>query len=412
MTRLAVLGGSAVSTPQLSSAVSGAGLIDLELALAGRSAEKLHLVAEACRRSADDRLEVTEHTDIEAALDGAELILCQVRIGGLEGRAFDERYPHEFEIPGEETVGPGGFSLAWRTLPALRGLFETCRRVAPGAVLLNLTNPAGMVHRLASRYLRTITMCDAPIVLAQKVAALVGADPPSATPHYVGLNHCGWITALEADGADVLPEALARSHELEQLTGVDADIIEAFGAVPNPYLRYLHHPERQLASQRERGRSRAEELVELEGEALGAFAEGADAATVAARRPAPWYAECVVPLVRAIALGESTRTIVDMTNDGMLPFLPDTATIEVSAEVVGGEVRPLPLSADLPPDARAILSAVAAFDVLATDAILAGDRTGCVRALATHPLVPSVDVARDLATRVEARFGPLEEGSP
>ena len=406
MIRLAVLGGSAVSTPQLAAAVAASGIDGLELALAGRSDPKLQLVAEACRRAGDGRVAVSASTELEAVLDGAALILCQVRIGGLEGRAFDERYPREFGIPGEETVGPGGFALAWRTLPVLRDLFETCRLAAPGAVLLNLTNPAGMVHRLASKHLQTVTMCDAPIVLARKVAALAGADSAAIVPGYTGLNHCGWITSLEVDGTDVLGAALAHPAELGRLTGVDADLIEAAGAIPNPYLRYLYHPERELAVQSERPSSRAEELLAFEAAALDAFAEGVDEDAVAARRPAPWYPECVVPLVRAFALGEPVRVIADVTNDGRLPFLPDEVTVEVPVEITGGTARSLPVR-ELPPDARAILQGVAAFDLLAADGILSGDRLTCVRGLAAHPLVRSVEVAHRLVERVEGRFGPL-----
>src|SRR5262245_21905628 len=145
VTRLAVLGGSAVSTPQLATALADEG-VSIHVALAGRAPEKLDLVAEAFRRAADGTLEVSAHTDPASALEGADLVLIQVRIGGLESRSFDERYARDLGIPGEETVGPGGFALAWRTLPALAELFEVCREVAPTASVVNLSNPAGMVH--------------------------------------------------------------------------------------------------------------------------------------------------------------------------------------------------------------------------------------------------------------------------
>ena len=407
MTRLAVLGGSAVSTPQLASALADAGLGSLHLALAGRSREKLDLVAEACRRAGNGTLVVSAHTEPASALEGADLVLLQVRIGGFEARAFDETYARDLRIPGEETVGPGGFALAWRTLPALGELLEVCGAVAPGAHLLNMTNPAAMVHRVASRHLRTITLCDAPVVLAQRLAALLGAEDQDAFPRYAGLNHCGWITGLEIEGRDELPAALEHLPELVELTGVDGDVIAALAAVPNPYLRYLYHPERQLRAQQERPETRAEELMAFEARALAAYsAAEPDVAVVGAWRPAPWYAVSVVPLARALAFGAPLTTIVNVTNSGLLAFLPEEATVEVAADVREGEVRPRTPDS-LPADARAILEGVAAFDLLATDSILGADRMGCVRALAAHPLVASIDVARELVDRVERRFGPL-----
>ena len=94
-----------------------------------------------------------------------------------------------------------------------------------------------------------------------------------------------------------------------------------------------------------------------------------------------------------------------------MSFLPEEVTVEVAADVVAGEVRPLEPD-PLPADAAVILHAIAAFDLLACDSILESDRIGCVRALASHPLVPSIDVARRLVDRVERRFGPLEGSRP
>jgi len=113
----------------------------------------------------------------------------------------------------------------------------------------------------------------------------------------------------------------------------------------------------------------------------------------------------VVPLIRG-RRGERVQTIVDIANRGLLPYLPRETTIEVSAEVRDGEVRPLP-SGRLPADAVAILVQIASYDELAIEAILSGDRDGCVRALSVHPLVRSVDVAAELVQRIERQFGPL-----
>jgi 6-phospho-beta-glucosidase len=409
VTRLAVLGGSAVATPQLAASVASAGIEDLEFALVGRSPRKLALVAGACRRAGGGSVVVSEHSEPTSALDGADVILCQVRIGGLQGRTFDEQYARDLGVPGEETVGPGGFALAWRTLPALRPLFDTCRAVAPGAVLLNLTNPAAMVHRLASRYLRTITLCDAPIVLGENVAAMVGADPGGTDLRYSGLNHCGWITGLGTAGDELLGAALERPVELERLTGIDAELTSATGAIPNPYLRYLYHPDRQLAAQTSRSRVRAEELEELEEAALSAYADAqSDLSAIASARPAPWYSKSVVPLLRALVSGQPLHTVANVTNGDTLPFLPAEATVEVAVEIDGGTVVPLPAD-PLAADLRAILASVAAFDVFAFDGILDNDMSTCVRALRAHPLVSSVDMARELLGRVKQQFGPPSE---
>src|SRR5262249_34307892 len=208
---------------------------------------------------------------------------------------------------------------------------------------------------------QTITLCDAPLVLAQRVAALIADEPREARPRYTGLNHCGWLTGLKIKGADALPAALERAPELAELTGVDADLIAATGAVPNPYLRYLYHPERQLRAQEERPRVRAQELEELETEALAAYANpDADLSALAARRAAPWYREAVVPVARALRTASPLETIVNVTNNGLVSFLPKEVAVEVAADVIEGEVRPREPDS-LPADAAAIVHAVAAY---------------------------------------------------
>ncbi len=125
--KLTVLGGSGASTPELLDAVAswpGAGPRPvLEVVLQGRNAAKLEVVAEACRQrvaGAGDGVVVSAETSLERALDGADFVLIQVRIGGLDARLFDETFPRDFGLPGEETMGPAasrtrcGRSRHWR----------------------------------------------------------------------------------------------------------------------------------------------------------------------------------------------------------------------------------------------------------------------------------------------------------
>ena len=79
-------------------------------------------------------------------------MLNQMRIGGLDARAHDETFPHALGFPGEETIGPGGFANALRTIPVVNWAMEIVSEVAPNAVVLNLTNPASIVHYAVDRY--------------------------------------------------------------------------------------------------------------------------------------------------------------------------------------------------------------------------------------------------------------------
>ena len=129
----------------------------LELVLQGRSAQKLALVAEACRAhlpGAASDIRVTTETSTERALEGAYFVLVQVRVGGLDARVFDETFPRAFGLPGEETMGPGGFADALRTVPAMVPIWDRIAAVSPDAFIINLTNPSGIVTQAATAHTR------------------------------------------------------------------------------------------------------------------------------------------------------------------------------------------------------------------------------------------------------------------
>jgi 6-phospho-beta-glucosidase len=406
MSTIVVLGGSSVSTPQFAEALAGwAGGREerTELVLVGRSRDKLETVTAACRRVLEhtlggNHIDVRWSADLDDGLAGAEVIVNQVRVGGLRARFFDERFPWRLGLPGEETMGPGGFSNAHRTLPVVRSLFERCRANAPGALVINLTNPAGMVHQVAERVVgldRVITLCDSPVTLGQKAVAAAGADATACQPIYTGMNHFGWLTSLRCGAQDLLPVALGKAEELAAGLGVEPSLLRWLGALTNPYLRYVYYPDRLLAAQEAKGIVRAEELLALEDEALHVYGDSAvDPREVAHKRQAGWYWLCVVPVLAAVLDGRPIVLPAGVSNRGHLPYLPDDVMVEVTARV--GDGPPVPLPPDpLPLDSQAHLVRNANYERLAVDALLEGDTDDQIRALALNPLVPSLDVARD-----------------
>src|SRR6185312_2318545 len=93
-----------------------------ELALFDIDADRLEIVGGLADRMLrrggwGGRLNVT--TSREDALDGADFVLIQLRVGGQAARLVDETLPNEFGTVGQETTGPGGFAKALRTVPVL-----------------------------------------------------------------------------------------------------------------------------------------------------------------------------------------------------------------------------------------------------------------------------------------------------
>jgi 6-phospho-beta-glucosidase len=327
-TKVVVWGGSAVATPEMVDVMSreacGAGSIDL--VLVGRTKKKLEVVGTLCQRIAERGaadLNVSFTTDMESAVVGADYVINQIRVGGMEGRAFDESFPRRFGIPGEETVGPGGFSYSLRTLPVVLDYCRLLEKLAPQAVLLNLTNPSSIVQYAVRRYtsVQVIGTCDSPVSLMEAIAQLLDVPLAELSFSYVGMHHFGWITRVLWEGQDMMPYVLERVEEISKLE-IDPKILQAIGAIPSPYLKYYFHPDRILAKTEGRA-TRAEQLIGVQAAMLEQY-EGwtsPEKPDTLVRRGAVWYRKIVVPVLLAMIKDLRKPLIVSVDNGSAIPWL-------------------------------------------------------------------------------------------
>src|SRR5712691_7554115 len=334
---LAVLGGSGVATPALVQA-----LLDwtghaqdrpaLRIILLGRSARKLAQVRAVCQRmvqGAQPTITIEASMDLRAALWRVDYVLNQVRVGGLEARAHDETFPRALGLPGEETIGPGGFANALRTIPVVNAALRIVSEVAPTAVVLNLTNPASIVQYAAARYAHSniISLCDSPITLGNDLAKLVEKPRSTIDIGYLGMNHLGWVVSMCDAEQDLMELALERIDRMAHL-GVDASYMRASRAIPIPYARYYLHPERIVAQQQ--GKTpRARQLQALEQELLTRYENmdeasngDASASEAVAKRGAVWYSAIIVPILDALVNNHASTWIVSVANQNLISWLP------------------------------------------------------------------------------------------
>jgi 6-phospho-beta-glucosidase len=414
LTTLAVLGGSGVGTPELFNALLNwpTGIEarpELRVVLLGRSAHKLErvgMVSQHIVRDAYPTIHVEVTTDWRAGLEGADYILNQVRVGGLEARAHDETFPHAHGIPGEETIGPGGFANALRTIPAVLEVLQIVSDVAPKAVLLNLTNPAGIVQYAAMQYTDThfISLCDSPITLCEKVIKLLDVQRVQVEITYLGMNHLGWIADIRDAEQSFMDLALAQIERLTFL-GVDSEYIRATRAIPIPYVRYYLHPGRTLAMQQGEV-PRARQLQALEQELLTDYEQtvsrtSSDVSSMVVRRGAVWYSAIVVPVLDALINDRGTTWVVNVANGQTIPWLSPETVIEVPARIDRTGAHALPVMAHLlAEELRSLLFSQAAYESLATSAIVELNRKKALRSLVAHPLVRSIEQAESVLSAV------------
>jgi 6-phospho-beta-glucosidase len=402
--KIAVVGGGSTYTPEL---VDGfARRMDRlpidELVLLDPDLERLELVAGLTRRMLErvgwrGKLVVT--ADRSAALDGADFVLFQLRVGGQAARMVDETLPHRFGILGQETTGPGGFAKALRTVPVILDLAEeTARRAAPGAWIVDFTNPVGIVTQaLLDSGARAIGLCNVAIGLQRRLAVQFGVEPERVALEHVGLNHLTWERAVFVDGVDRLPEMLdGDPSQAADEVGLPVELVTELRAIPSYYLRYYYCRDEVLAEQLA-GKSRAEQVMEIERDLLEIYRDETlnEKPKLLEQRGGAFYSEAAAQLIASLHSGTGDIQVVNVRNCGALPGLPDDAVVEIPARIDRDGAHPAPLAA-MAPEIRGLVQSVKAYEDLAVAAAIHGDRGIATKALLAHPLVGQYSVARPL----------------
>jgi len=405
--KLAVVGAGSTYTPEL---VSGLSRVDIdELWLHDIDRERLEVVGGLAARMLDRAgyRGVLEQTgDLDAAVEGADFVLIQIRVGGQEARLRDETVPLACGCIGQETTGAGGFAKAMRTVPVVLEIAERVRTLAaPDAWIVDFTNPVGIVTRaLLDDGYRAVGLCNVAIGFQRSFARRLGVEPERIVVDQVGLNHLTWVRAARLDGRDVLPELLAEhGDELADELELPPALLDELGAVPSYYLRYFYAHDQVLAEQLD-GRPRAARVAEIEAELLELYHDPAltEKPALLEQRGGAFYSEAAVGLVSSLLNGDGAVHEVDVRNGGTLAGLADDDVVEVPARVGRDGIEPLE-QAPLAPELLGLVQHVAAYERLTAQAAVTGDLELARKALLTHPLIGQYDVTNQLLERLLAR---------
>jgi len=394
--KLAVIGGGSTYTPEL---VAGLARererLDLrELILHDIDPERREVVGGLAGRMLDAAgydggLSVTD--DLDRALDGASFVLIQLRVGGQAARLTDETVPLACGCIGQETTGAGGLGKALRTVPVVLEIAERVRELAADdAWIVDFTNPVGIVMRsLLDAGHRAVGLCNVAIGTQRHVARMLDVEPERVLVDQVGLNHLTWVRAILVDGDDVLPDLLAERVD-ELAFDFPPSLLQRLGAIPSYYLRYFYlHDEILEKQQHEKPRATA--VAEIEAELLELYRDPSlnTKPALLERRGGAYYSEAATQLVAALATGSGDVQVVDVRNGGTLAGLAADDAVEVPARIGPDGAVPLPQE-PLAPELLGLVQHVAAYERLAAQAAVTGDRELVYKALLAHPLIGQV----------------------
>lgn len=416
---LTVLGGGSAYTPGLLQALI---LHAAELPLktvrlydtdAGRLAIVGRLTAAMARNAGAFKVEVADSP--ETAIRGADLVLNSTRPGGLAARRIDETLPLEFGIPGQETVGPGGFFFAMRSVPEALRVAAVVQALAPHAVILNYTNPSNIVTQaLADRGgVNVIGMCDQSDEDLQAIVHALGRQGSYAFACN-GLNHATWYSDIMIDGAPLAeisgpldaPQEYDEEHKLR--FGFSLGLArENPGYWPNSYLPYYLFPDAFVEQARRVG-PRSDVVAASLAKYYAHFEAEGQSATPQLRwfRGSAGFGDLAVTVIRALASSTPHELVLNLPNQGATPaFAPDTV-IETRVRVSRAGIEriaapPLPASFD------GLAAQLERYQRLTARAADGGNTQGLVAALAANPLVGQESLAARMLARAIDSYGAL-----
>lgn len=359
---------------------------------------------------ADLTLERT--TDRLAALTDADFLMTSFRTGGLQARRLDEKIPLQHGLIGQETVGAGGFFYALRTVPVVAEIAQQMEKVAaPGAFLLNYTNPSNIVTEAVAHCSTTkiIGMCDGPVHEIPHFAAQAGIELSNGKRLYhrtVGLNHGNWTTAVWREGVDILPEIVAwcqRYLETQpQMTQenhsfvMNATLTARYGAIPSDYLHYYYFPEQVLEFARQKPTSRSEDIMAMLPEILTHYREEAskDVPHLTKLRGGGGFGDFALDILRSILNDTGEEWVLNVPNRGTIDFLANDRVIEAPCRVDARGATPF-VQGDggIALDQRGMICLLSEFEGATAQVALHGTRRDAIKALAANPLVLSYSKA-------------------
>ena len=429
--KIALLGGAGTRVPLVVSGLlrSRSALPCRELALFDPHRERqaaIVAVCEAMVRRDGAELNISAADKPESALDGSDFILCSIRVGGAHGRISDERIALSHNLLGQETIGPGGWAMALRSIPVVLEYARLAQRIAPRAWMLNFTNPVGIVLQalVAAEVERVIGICDTPREMFENAAQQLGIDGATAFFDYFGLNHLGWVRRIVVNGDDVLPKLLAQPEKVAQIYHVplfEQSYIERTRLLPTEYVYFYLHGEKAAAQVQRAGQSRGEAVARQEQNFFAALASAngdakrmldayddylaerhatyfrletanaVSASDIARARAelyqkAAGYDRIAVDVMRAITSNERAVFPVDVANHGAISDFAANDAVELPCEIDGRGARPLPFGA-IPEAVRPLLRQVKEYERLTARAALTGSLRLAAEALAANPLV-------------------------
>jgi 6-phospho-beta-glucosidase len=412
--KITVIGGGSTYTPELLNGFLTRinSLPVTELCLMDIDQERLKIVGGFAQRMISahgNPFKLVFTTDQREAVQDAAYVITQLRVGKMEARRNDEYLGKRHGLIGQETTGVGGMAKALRSIPVILKLANDMRELAPEALLVNFTNPSGLISEALSQYapdLLVAGLCNSPTnakmmfldILRKKTGKNI--EPKQVELNTLGINHLIWHRGFSLDGEDVWPivlDGFLEQIEVDPERIWDKSLIETLRMVPSYYLEYYYYTDRVLKEQLNWPPSRAEVVMKVEADLLSEYSDQnlIEPPADLMKRGGAYYSTAATQLINSHYNDLGETHVVNIPHKGAVKEMPKSWVLELPCRIDRAGIHPLPAD-PLPLVCSGLLMHVKSYELLAIEAAIHGDRNAAFQALLAHPLGPSADKVQDV----------------
>ncbi|MCH5198609.1 MAG: 6-phospho-beta-glucosidase [Oscillospiraceae bacterium] len=357
---------------------------------------KRNIVGDLCARmikKAGLDTEVVLSDCLDSALERADFVVTQIRVGKLPARYLDESIPVKYDLIGQETTGIGGMFKALRTIPVMAEICKKIEEICPDAWLINFTNPSGIITDfvLNNTKVKCMGLCNVPIDMLDDIKENVGGD---ADITYLGLNHLSWVTSVKKDGVELMDKLFTEGFAPKVMAnivddGFDLDCLRACGGWPSSYLQYFYNRDAKLKHLKEDKKTRARTCMEIEEQLLKMYKDEELCVKPALldKRGGHKYSLAACSLIDSIANDKKEVHVVNILNKGTLPFMADDDVVEISAVIGADGAVPVKIEPHWNRHIISLMTSIKAYEKYTIEAALTGNDIAAYNAMMVHPLI-------------------------
>ncbi|MGG7447551.1 6-phospho-beta-glucosidase [Kosakonia oryzendophytica] len=420
--KIVTIGGGSSYTPELLEGfikryhelpVSELWLVDVE-----DGKEKLDIIFNLCQRMVEKAgvpLKVYKTLNRREALQGADFVTTQLRVGQLKARELDERIPLSHGYLGQETNGAGGLFKGLRTIPVIFDIIKDVEAICPNAWVINFTNPAGMVTEAVYRHTgfkKFIGVCNIPTgmkMFIRDVLKLTESDDLAID--LFGLNHMVFIKEVRVNGVSRFAELLdgvasgaLRASTVKNIFDMpfSEGLIRSLNLLPCSYLLYYVKQKEMLAiemGEYYKGGARAQVVQKVEKQLFDLYKDPQlnTKPKELEQRGGAYYSDAACEVINAIYNDKQSEHYVNIPHHGQVDNIPADWAVEMTCLLGRDGATPHPRITHFDEKVLGLIYTIKGFEVAASQAALSGKFNDVVLALSLSPLIHSDSDAEVLA---------------